>query len=68
MSTSHQSIEKISDTISFHARQVQDLPWRTEPEIDAERQRYLVERLAITPDIERGIYSLRDVKLGRADI
>ncbi len=68
MSTSHQSIEKISDTISFHTRQVQDLPWRTEPEIDAERQRYLVERLAITPDIKRGIYSFKDVKLSRADI
>src|SRR6266699_655744 len=68
MCTSHQSIEKISDTISFHTRQVQDLPWRTEPEIDAERQRYLVERLAITPDIKRGIYSFKDVKLSRADI
>ena len=68
MSTSHQSIEKISDTISFHTRQVQDLPWRAEPEIDAERQRYLVERLAITPDIKRGIYSFKDVKLSRADI
>ena len=42
--------------------------WRTEPEIDTERQTFLTERLAITPDIQRGIYPFKDVKLTRADI
>jgi hypothetical protein len=43
-------------------------PWRTEPEIDAERQKYLVERRSITPDIEQGIYPFKDIKLSSADI
>ena len=42
--------------------------WRTEPEIDLERQKFLSERLAITPDTQRGIYPFKDVKLSRADI
>ena len=42
--------------------------WRTEPEIDTERQNYLAERLAITPDIQRGMYPFKDVKLTRADV
>src|SRR2546429_1836065 len=42
--------------------------WRTEPEIDTERQTFLAERLAITPDIQRGMYPFKDVKLTRADI
>jgi uncharacterized protein YjbI with pentapeptide repeats len=46
----------------------QGQPWRTEPEIDATRQAFLTERLAITPDIGQGIYPFKDVKLGRADI
>src|SRR2546421_11182272 len=46
----------------------QGQPWRTEPEIDAERQRYLAERRAITPEIEKGIYPFRDIKLSRADV
>ena len=41
--------------------------WRTEPEIDAERQKYLAERRSITPDIEQGIYPFKDIKLCRAD-
>jgi hypothetical protein len=46
------------------------LPWRTEPEIGAERQAYLAERRAVTPDIEHGIYPFKDVelKLTRADV
>ncbi len=36
----------------------QGWPWRTEPEIDAERQKYLAERRAIVPDIEKGISSV----------
>jgi uncharacterized protein YjbI with pentapeptide repeats len=42
--------------------------WRTEPEIDTERQKFLTERLAIIPDIQRGIYPFKDVSLSRADI
>jgi uncharacterized protein YjbI with pentapeptide repeats len=52
--------------------QAQGMPWRTEPEIDAERQRYLAERRAVKPNIERGIYPFRDengsIKLTRADV
>src|SRR5947207_11672485 len=43
-------------------------PWRTEPEIDEERQKYLAERRSIMPDIEQGIYPFKDVKLSRADV
>lgn len=46
----------------------QDQPWRTEPEIDKERQEYLAGRRAITPDIKKGIYSFKGVKLNRADV
>lgn len=42
--------------------------WRTEPEIDAERQKYLTERRAIVPAIEQGIYSFGGIKLNRADV
>ena len=43
-------------------------PWRIEPEIDEERQKYLAERRAISPDIEKGIYPVKDIKLSRADV
>jgi hypothetical protein len=48
----------------------QGMPWRTEPEIEQVRQRYLAERREITPDIEQGIYPFKDVepKLTRADV
>jgi hypothetical protein len=42
--------------------------WRTEPEIDKERQKYLTEMRNIKPDIEQGIYPFRDIKLIRADV
>src|SRR5216684_7983522 len=42
--------------------------WRTEPEIDAERQAELTRHLQVLPDILRGIYPFRRVKLNRADI
>jgi uncharacterized protein YjbI with pentapeptide repeats len=48
--------------------EAQGWAWRTEPEIDADRQKYLAERRAIVPDIVQGIYPFRDVKLSRADI
>src|SRR5260221_6445444 len=44
--------------------------WRTEPEIDAERQKYLEGHRCIEPDIMQGIYSFRNIepKLTRADV
>jgi uncharacterized protein YjbI with pentapeptide repeats len=48
--------------------EVQGWSWRTEPEIDAERQKYLADRRAMVPDIEQGIYPFRGIKLSRADI
>jgi hypothetical protein len=42
--------------------------WRTEPEIDVERQKYLAARRGVTPDIGQGIYPFRDIKLSRVDI
>jgi uncharacterized protein YjbI with pentapeptide repeats len=50
------------------------MPWRTEPEIDEERQRYLAERQAITADVEKAIYPFFDamnhthIRLDRADV
>lgn len=46
----------------------QGWPWRTEPEIDAERQQYLAERRAIVPDVTQGIYPFRGIKLSRGDV
>ena len=48
----------------------QGQPWRTEPEINLERQYYLAERRSITPDIEQGIYPFKNIdsKLSRADV
>src|SRR3989442_2366275 len=46
----------------------QGQPWRTEPEIAAERQAFLADRRAILPDIEQGIYPFKDIKLHRADV
>src|SRR5947209_1200036 len=43
-------------------------PWRTEPEIGQERQEQLSRYLATTPDITRGIYPFKGVKLSRADV
>lgn len=42
--------------------------WRTEPEINIERQHYLTERCSIRPDIQQVIFPFKDVKLGRADV
>jgi hypothetical protein len=47
---------------------IQGQSWRTEPEIDAERQKYLAERRSIKPDIEKGIYPFSGIKLTRADV
>ncbi len=45
-----------------------DQPWRGEPEIDANRQEELRKRLAIVPNVEKGIYPFRGMKLSRADV
>jgi uncharacterized protein YjbI with pentapeptide repeats len=48
------------------------MPWRTEPEIEQERQQYLAERRTVAVDIETGIYPFRDkdgsLQLTRADV
>src|SRR5438477_9951499 len=48
----------------------QGQPWRTEPEIDTERQKYLAEHRNISPNIKRGIYPFKDIEpnLTRADV
>jgi uncharacterized protein YjbI with pentapeptide repeats len=48
--------------------EAQGQPWRTEPEIDAARQKYLAERRTIVPNIEQGIYPFKGEKLSRADV
>lgn len=46
----------------------QGQPWRTEPEIDLERQKHLDERRSIKPDTLTGIYPFKDIRLSRADV
>jgi uncharacterized protein YjbI with pentapeptide repeats len=48
--------------------EAQGQPWRTEPEIDVGRQKYLAERRAIMTDVLTGIYPFKGVGLSRADI
>lgn len=45
-----------------------NLTWRTEPEIDEARQLELDKHRNIMPDIKKGIYPFRGIKLSRADI
>jgi uncharacterized protein YjbI with pentapeptide repeats len=45
-----------------------DQPWRTEPEIDGARQEQLKRCLSTLPDIARGIYPFKGMKLSRADV
>src|SRR5579883_226693 len=42
--------------------------WRTQAEIDEERQTYLVQRKAIIPNRENGIYPFKDIELSPADV
>lgn len=48
--------------------EAQDQPWRTEPEIGEERQKYLADRRTISPSIKQGSYSFKNIKLSRADV
>src|SRR5947209_3818097 len=68
MSLSQQDRELTATHRSLHTRQVPNLLWRTEPEIDSERKTYLAERLAIPADIQQGVYAFKGVSLSRADI
>ncbi len=43
-------------------------PWRTEPEISSERKAELAQSRTIVPNIQRGIYPFKGMKLSRADI
>lgn len=43
-------------------------PWRTEPEIDVERKKYLEELRSIDIDVDKGIYPFDGIKLSRADV
>jgi uncharacterized protein YjbI with pentapeptide repeats len=46
----------------------QNQPWRTEPEIDTQRQEELTQRRAIVPDVKEGSYPFKSMKLSRADV
>ncbi len=50
--------------------QAQGQPWRTEPEIDAQRQEELEACCAIVPDVQQGCYPFHNLadKLTRADV
>jgi uncharacterized protein YjbI with pentapeptide repeats len=43
-------------------------PWRTEPEISTGRQEELAQYRSIVPNIEKGIYPFKGMKLTRAEI
>src|SRR5436190_1410862 len=61
--------QTINDRESWKAYwAAQGQPWRTEPEIEAERQDYLAQRRTITPDPKLGIYPFKDIALSRADV
>lgn len=46
----------------------QDQIWRTEPEIDEQRQAFLAERRAVVPSIGQSRYPFKGVALTRADV
>lgn len=46
----------------------QGMAWRTEPDPDQDRQRFLATRRATTPSPEKGVYPFKDVKLVRSDV
>src|SRR5258708_8791302 len=48
--------------------QEQNQPWRTEPEISPARRAELGERRTLVPDVEKGIYPFKGMKLDRADV
>lgn len=59
----------LNDCYAWRAHwKAQKQPWRTEPEIDPQRQKELNQCRAITPNIEKGIYPFKGMKLSRADV
>ncbi len=67
------SLQSIHPSNDDHAAwlaywQEQNQPWRTEPEISPERRAELEKRRALVPDIEKGIYPFKGMKLDRADV
>jgi hypothetical protein len=73
MSTKQPQRQTTGDPVAWRAYWAAvDMPWRTEPEIDEKRQRYLGLRREVAPNIEHGIYPFRDengsIKLTRADV
>jgi uncharacterized protein YjbI with pentapeptide repeats len=61
----------INEPVDWQAKwKVQNQPWRTEREIDVQRQSYLAKRRSVPPDIKQGIYPFKDIKikLSRADV
>ncbi len=62
MNNSHTFLDGAQPSLPVHPA------WRTEPEIDAERQQFLRQCLAIVPDFQRGIYPFKEMRLTRADV
>src|SRR2546421_8337769 len=57
-----------NDHRAWHAYwEAQDQAWRTEPEIDIQRQQYLDERLTVE-EREWEKYPFKDIVLNRADV
>ena len=64
------SPEAVSATPALNSAkgQAHPEPWHTEPEVEPARQEQLARCLATTPDITRGIYPFKGMKLSRADV
>jgi len=61
--------QRINDREAWKAYwEARGQPWRTEPEIDAQRQDYLAQCRSITPDPRQGMYPFKDIALSRADV
>jgi uncharacterized protein YjbI with pentapeptide repeats len=58
--------DEASGLSAFWAERSQ--PWRTEPEIAVDRQAMLAARRAITPDVGRGDFPFKGMRLERADV
>src|SRR5262245_31921003 len=61
------------DEEAFWAQQIRywrspDQRWRTRARIDPVRERVLAHCLTITPDVKKGIYPFKEVRLSRPDV
>ncbi len=59
---------EVSDETWPNHWKAQGMPWRTEPEIPADRQRYLTERRQVAANIQEAIYPFKGITLTRADV